>query len=253
MKFPDYLEIVSRYSGENDYLPVFEISDQLSFLDTIIPSKAAHISKEFHSSQIKKLEGSKDENSIMLRGIMMGRLAMVDDSYADSLGSKMEVYDSMPADVKSAVAIAYARVSGDFDGLQKRYSESKGDEERSRFLRAIMSIKDPALIASALGMAFTEKVKRQDITTMIMSATRNPEAKEVVWDWIKDNIIAIRKLHEGTGGMSRLALAIIPILGIGRIAEIEKFFSENRFPEAEKGVEAGMERLKIYDRFVNSL
>ena len=253
MKFPDYLEILSRYSGENDYLPVFEISDQLSFLDTIIPSKAAHISKEFHSSQIKKLEGSKDENSIMLRGIMMGRLAMVDDSYADSLGSKMEVYDSMPADVKSAVAIAYARVSGDFDGLQKRYSESKGDEERSRFLRAIMSIKDPALIASALCMAFTEKVKRQDITTMIMSATRNPEAREVVWDWIKDNIIAIRKLHEGTGGMSRLALAIIPILGIGRIAEIEKFFSENKFPEAEKGVEAGMEKLKIYDRFVNSL
>ena len=74
-----------------------------------------------------------------------------------------------------------------------------------------------------------------------------------VWDWIKDNIIAIRKLHEGTGGMSRLALAIIPILGIGRIAEIEKFFSENRFPEAEKGVEAGIEKLKIYDRFVNSL
>jgi len=253
MKFPDYLEIVKRYIGEKDYLPVFEISDQLSFLYTLIPSRISEIYTEFHSSQIKMLEGSKDENSIMLRGIMMGRLAMVDDSYADSLGSKMEVYDSLAADVKSAVAVAYARMSGDFDGLQKRYSQSKGDEERSRFLRAMTSFKDPALVSLALGMAFTEKVKRQDVTSMIMSATRNTEAREVVWEWIKANIIAIRKLHEGTGGMSRIALAIIPILGIGKISEIEKFFSENRFPEAEKGVEAGLERLKIYDRFVNSI
>ncbi|MCH8022622.1 MAG: ERAP1-like C-terminal domain-containing protein, partial [Thaumarchaeota archaeon] len=123
----------------------------------------------------------------------------------------------------------------------------------SRFLRAMMSFKDPELVSLGLGMAFTKKVKRQDVTSMILSATRNPEAEEVVWEWIKANIIAIRKLHEGTGGMSRLALAIIPILGIGRITEIEKFFSENRFPEAEKGVEAGLERLKIYDRFVNSI
>ena len=253
MKFQNYLEILSRYYGENDYLPVFEISDQLSFLDSIIPSRISEISKEFHSSQIKMLEGSKDENSIMLRGIMMSRLAMVDDNYANSLGSKMEMFDSLGADVKSAVAIAYARMSGDFNGLQKRYSESKGDEERSRFLRAMMSFKDPELVSLGLAMAFTKKVKRQDVTSMILSATRNPEAEEVVWEWIKANIIAIRKLHEGTGGMSRLALAIIPILGIGRITEIEKFFSENRFPEAEKGVEAGLERLKIYDRFVNSI
>ncbi|MFQ6011445.1 MAG: M1 family metallopeptidase [Nitrososphaerales archaeon] len=253
MQFQDYLEILKWHNEETEYLPVFEISDQLSFLDSIIPSRVSEISKDFHSVQIKRLEGSKDENSVMLRGIMMGRLAMVDEGYARSLGSKMEEYDSVEVDARSAVAVAYARSSGNFDELEKRYTESRGDEERSRFLRALMSFKDSRLVSKSFEMAFTKKVKRQDVTTMIMSAARNREAREIAWNWIKSNYDKLRKLHQGTGGMSRLALAIIPILGIGRIEEMEKFFLENSFPEAEKGVEAGMERLRIYDRFVKSI
>jgi len=40
------------------------------------------------------------------------------------------------------------------------------------------------------------------------------------------------------------------ILGIGRVEEVKRFFEENRIPEAEKGIEAGIEKLKIYDRLV---
>jgi len=40
------------------------------------------------------------------------------------------------------------------------------------------------------------------------------------------------------------------ILGICRVEEVERFFEENRILEAEKGIEAGIEKLKIYDRLV---
>ena len=45
----------------------------------------------------------------------------------------------------------------------------------------------------------------------------------------------------------------IPVIGIGRVEEAKRYFEENRIPEAQNGINAGLEKLKIYQRFVNSL
>jgi tricorn protease interacting factor F2/3 len=62
----------------------------------------------------------------------------------------------------------------------------------------------------------------------------------------------LREVYEGTGDLSRLLQSCIPILGIGRIEEVERYFSENGVPEAQNGINAGLEKLKIYRRLVNS-
>jgi len=50
--------------------------------------------------------------------------------------------------------------------------------------------------------------------------------------------------------VSRLMQSIIPYVGIGRRLEAERFFAENRPPELVKGIDAGLEKLAIYDQFV---
>ncbi len=253
ISFSEYLKIIERYYNEQDYLPALEVSDQLAFLYSIIPSRISEISKKFHKSQLKILQVKTDENSSMLGGIMAGRLAMIDESFAKELGSSFKDYEKVRPDMKDAVAIAYARAYNDFEGIVKKYREFISDEERIRMLSSLMSFKEKSLVALSLGFALSGEVKRQDVRTLILMATRNPDARDIAWMWLKVNIETLRKLYEGTGTLSRVLLAIIPILGISRVKEVEKFFEENRIPEAEKGIEAGLEKLKIYDRLVKSI
>jgi tricorn protease interacting factor F2/3 len=252
LSFSDYLSRVERYYNDHDYLPVLELSDQLAFLYSIVPSKVSEASRMFHNLQLEALQEKSEENSSMLNGIIAGRLAMLDEGYAKKLGSDFHNYAKIKPDMKDAVVIAYARANSDLEGVVKKYRESDSDEERIRFLNSMMLFKDRSLVALSFGLALSGEVKRQDITSMILAATRNPDARDVAWMWMKINLQTLRKLNEGTGRLSQVLLSTIPILGIGKADEVEEFFRENRIPEAGKGIEAGLEKLKVYDRFVKS-
>jgi len=249
--FSYYLTVVERFIDEKDDLPAREVSDQLSLLNLIVPSKVAEISKRFHASQLKRLELREDENGRMLRGIMAGRLAMVDGTYAKEVGARFLDYDAVEPDMRDAVASAFARSSGDFDSVLKRYRQSTSDEEKIRMLTALTSFNDSSLVALSFGLALSGEVKRQDVRTMISYAVGNPDARGVLWTWIKTNIEKLKEYYSASGALSRMMPSILPLLGIGRAADVEKFFNENPIPSAEAGIKAGLEKLRIYDRLAS--
>ena len=252
MSFADYLTLVKRYSNEQDYLPAREVSDQLAFLYSILGPRIVEVSREFHRSQLAVLDKKVDEISSMMRGIISVRLAMIDDDYAAKLGSRFDKYETVEPDMKEAVAVGYARACGNFEPIVKRYRESTSDEEKERLLVSMTTFKEPRLLSKLLNMAQGGEVKKQDQMTLISAATRNPHARDTAWMWIKSSMSHLREVYEGTGDISRLLQSCIPILGIGRIEEVERYFNDNRVPEAQNGINAGLEKLKIYQRLVNS-
>jgi len=84
----------------------------------------------------------------------------------------------------------------------------------------------------------------------LISGLANPDAKNMIWLWIKLYVNRLKVLYEGTGVLSRLLKAVIPFLGVGRVKELVKFFEEKKLPEAETGIKTGLERLQIYDKLV---
>ena len=252
MPFADYLTLVKRYSNEQDHLPAREVSDQLAFLYSILGPRIVEVSRDFHRSQLAVLEKKVDETSSMMRGIIAARLAMIDDDYAAKLGSRFDKYETVEPDMKEAVAVGYTRAYGNFEPIVKRYRESASDEEKERLLVSMTAFKEPRLLSKLLKMAQGDEVKKQDQMTLISATTRNPHAREIAWMWIKSSMPHLREVYEGTGDISRLLQSCIPILGIGRVEEVERYFNENRVPEAQNGINAGLEKLKIYQRFVNS-
>ena len=252
MSFADYLTLVKRYSNEQDYLPAREVSDQLAFLYSILGPRIVEVSREFHRSQLAVLEKKVDETSSMMRGIISVRLAMIDDDYAAELGSRFDKYETIEPDMKQAVAIGYARSSGNFDPIVKKYRESTSDEEKERLLISMTTFKEPSQLSRLFELVNEGEVKKQDQMTLISATTRNPHAKDTAWMWIKSSMSHLREVYEGTGDISRMLQSCIPILGIGRIEEAERYFSENRVPEAQNGINAGLEKLKIYQKLVNS-
>ena len=249
----DYLMLVKRYSNEQDYLPAREVSDQLAFLYSILESRIIDVSRDFHRSHLALLESKVDETSSMMRGIIAARLAMIDDDYAAELGSRFSDYENVEADMKGAVAIGYARAYGSFEEIAEKYRESTSDEEKVRLLVSMATFKEPRLLSQSLELAQRGEIKRQDQMTLIAATTRNPSARETAWAWIKLNMSHLREVYEGTGELSLLLQSCIPILGIGGVEEVERYFEENRITEAQNGIKAGLEKLRIYQRLVDGI
>ena len=155
--------------------------------------------------------------------------------------------------MKQAVALAYARSTNDFDGLVKAYRQSNSDEDKVRFLSAMTSFTDQGLLQKTLEFALSGEVKRQDVIGVILAATEKPHTARITWNWLQSKIEKIREMYANTGALSGVFLTIIPILGVGRIQEVESFFETHSMPEADVGIKAGLERLRTYDRLVRNI
>ncbi len=252
MAFKEYLTLIKKFGKEDEPLPAGEVSDQLASLYAMIPSKIIEISKEFHRSLLESLEKKTDQNSLILQGKAAGRLALIDESYASKLGGQFKNYAKVPPDMKQAVTLAYARSANDFDKLAAAYRGSSSDEDKVRFLTAMTAFASIGLVQRTLDFALSGEVKRQDVISAIYAATEKPQAKDVAWTWLQSNIVKLQELYRGTGTLSGVFLSLIPILGIGKVQEVEDFFDKHKMPEAEMGIKAGLERLRAYDRFVRT-
>jgi len=249
MPFKEYLNLIEKYQNEEEYLPAIELSDQLSFLYQIAPSKLVETSRQFHSAGLKIFETKKDDNSTTLKGVIAARLTLLDDAYAKSAGSKFTDLANVEPDMKRSVVMGYARSSNDYEGLISRYTKSTTDEERLRFLEGLVSFKNPELIAKTLDFALSGKVKRQDVRNVILYATSNPDGRTVVWQWFKKNMTKLEAMYAGTAQFSIILREYFSIIGVGFAAEVEKFFGEHRVI----GADIALERLRVYDQLAKKI
>jgi tricorn protease interacting factor F2/3 len=249
MLFKEYLNLIEKYQGEEEYLPAVEVSDQLSFLYQIAPSKLIAINRKFHQTELKIFQNQKDDNSTTLKGIIAARLTLVDDAYAKEASSKFNDLATIEPDMKRSVVMGYARSSNDYDGLISRYMKSTTDEERLRYLEGLASFKNPELVAKTLDFALSGKVKRQDIRNVIFYATANPDAKTAVWQWFKKNLAKLEEMYSGTAQFSIILREYFSIVGVGRLAAVEKVFNEHKVI----GADIALERLRIYDKLASSI
>jgi tricorn protease interacting factor F2/3 len=247
--FKEFVSLIEKFLNEDEYLPAVEVSDQLSFLYQIAPSKLIDINRKFHHAELKMFQNKKDDNSTTLKGIIAVRLTLVDDAYAKEASSKFNDLATIEPDMKRSIIMGYARSSDDYDGLIGRYMKSTTDEERLRYLEGLASFKNPELVAKTLDFALSGKVKRQDVRNVILYATANPDAKTALWEWFKKNMAKLEQMYAGTAQFSIILREYFSIVGVGRSAEVEKFFSEHKVI----GADIALERLRIYDRLANNI
>ena len=77
----------------------------------------------------------------------------------------------------------------------------------------------------------------------------NPEAAAVLWEWLRGGgLDRIWKAFEGTAIVPRHLSYVIPIIGLGREAEVREFFESLPYGK-EPGIQSGLELLDVYSRF----
>ena len=250
VSWKEYQTLLERFFGDEEYLPTFETSERLTTLFLIAPKKTVDLSRRYHRSQLKILETKQDENSSLLRGIVALRLAVMDDAYAREIGAKFRDLANVEPDMKRAVIVGHARSSNDYEGLLDAYKKSTTDEDRLRYLEGLASFKRLDLVRKVQEFAMAGNVKRQDIGRgLLQFTTSNPDAHAVTWGWFRDNVEKLDKMYEGTATLSAYMRMYISIIGVGRVREVEKLFSEHKLA----GADSTLERLKIHDRLANEI
>ena len=253
MSFNEYLSLLRRFQNEDDTLPAQEVSDQLTLLYTLAPSEMLEISKEFHRKLLDTFKNRSDPNSLVLRGNLATRLAVIDSQYAASLAQEFKEYKKVAPDMRPAVAIAYAKSTNDIEGLISAYRRSTSDEDKIIMLSAMTVFADENLIAKTLDFALSGSVKRQDVVAAVTGAAQNPHVRGLMWPWLKSNIGKLVGLYAGTGLMSSIFASTIPLVCLGRVSEAEAYFGEQTVPGAEIGTRVGLEKLRAYDRLMNEI
>ena len=251
--FNQYIETLSNFERETDTLPAQELSDQITLLYSLVPPKILDISKRVHRGLLETFKGRTDEKSLILEGMLASRLAVVDPDYAATLARDFNDYGKTPPDMRLAVATAYARSTNDLDGLTRKYRESSSDEDRIQFLQSMTTFSDGELVKRTLNFAISGEVKRQDVISVVIAATENPQVKDMTWEWLKSNIGKLQELYQGTGILSTVFMSNIPVLCVGRLSEAEGFFAKNAISNADAGIKVGLEKLRVYDRLVKSI
>jgi len=169
------------------------------------------------------------------------------------LARKFNDYGKTPPEMRLAVATAYARSTNDLEGLKRKYRESDSDEDRIKILQSMTTFGNEVLVKKTLDFAISGQVKRQDVISVVTAATKNPQVRDMAWEWLKSNIGKLQELYHGTGLLSGVLMSIIPVLCVGHVSEAEDFFAKHPIAEAEAGIKVGLEKLHVYDRLVRSI
>ncbi|MCG3108337.1 Leucyl aminopeptidase [Metallosphaera sp. J1] len=246
----EYFRTVRSLMNAKHHLPVLELADQLSMLYAVNSQKYGDIAKEFHMKQVKEWSGRNDPVGRRTYSTLAMNLSKMDHEFAKSLSAQFAQYEQLDGDLKSAVAVAYAVSSGPkvLDQLLTLYKQSKFDEDKTRLLNAMLSMNSPHSVVNVLSMVFTGEMKKQDIIRSLQYSLFYPGVRDAVWEWIKIHARKVAEIYQGTGIFGRVMADVIPLLGVGRVEEVEKFFEANPIRGSEKGIKQGIEILKAVSR-----
>jgi tricorn protease interacting factor F2/3 len=190
-----------------------------------------------------------DTEGILRERVSFGRMR-IDLGFARELSELFVEWDRVDPDLKPAVAAARARIEGaaGYRELRRALDGTLREDDRASIEQALMWTTEPALVLEALDRLASGAVNRGILHVVLRNAAANPVARAVLWPWLMQHLPRVDELLRGSGLLSQLLEITLPILGIGRGAEMREFFRTHSFPEGAHGIAKGLERLTILER-----
>jgi tricorn protease interacting factor F2/3 len=249
-----YFRFVRLCRNLDDYPTCLLVSTQLQLLWSIANTSkdVEDVNRSFLTAQLGRLTTSpiqgERENDGYLRGRFASMLARSDVDFAKKLAEEFDQFQTLDSNMKSAVAVAYARTvgRGAFDYFEETLVRTEDEQERSKMYAGLVSFDDPGLIKSALDFVASGKVSRSDSYWPLFFGTLNPRARQAEWDWIKGNF---NRLGELLGSKLFVIMALerfVPVVAVGSETDARDFFSGDRLSKGELGRGQILELLSVY-------
>jgi tricorn protease interacting factor F2/3 len=205
----------------------------------------------FYKSQFGKLglsvKKGEDESLAEVREAITLQLATTSLTFARNLSRRFGQYQSVEPNLKSAVAVAFAKGKGDaaFDVLVRLVKQEKNEIERERIYRALTSFSNPRLVEKSLELSTSGEVSRSDSVYTLTSASTNPNARGVLLSWLTRRYDLLCDILGGSSRFFKLMNVVIPRCGIEQETEVHRLISGKRYKEGEVTLKRTLELLEV--------
>ena len=112
-----------------------------------------------------------------------------------------------------------------FDRLVEEIKSDKVQRERSWMISALTSFRDPAITRARLDLILAKGIDPRELQYTLFNSS--PEAREVVWEFVKQNFDAINSTIAGARGIpfgASLPLTAAGFCDAAHAQQVEKFF-----------------------------
>ena len=258
-KVEEYLAFLKHYAGEDAYLPLVGISQNLYQLFLIMKEdkreNISAIGKAFLEPLLSTIGYDPDpaethaisilRDQLLLSAVLYGVDEAIQFSKA-KLSALMNGQFAHPDIMKSLMQIG-ALTGGRqvFDWLTNRLHISESEHERLNILTALGSFKEKELIEKAQRFML-DKVPSRNKFIPICALGANPFATSLMWQWYSANLTELEQLHPIH--YERVIAAIVPYSGLGREQEVAAFFDDylSRNKSIKEVVNLSLEKLTIH-------
>ncbi len=261
----DYLNFLSNYAHEEDFLPLAGIADNLFDAYLIMKGpkkqKIAATGKTLFENVLSEIgqeprQGERHTISILRDRIMLPAVLFgstdVREFALSGFSSLMKGKSIHPDIIKSVMQVG--ALNGDdktFDWFDNQLNVSESEHERMNLLIALGCFSKTRLIEKAL-QYILDKVPGRNKFVPIVSMVMNPYAGPCMWDWYISQTSALEQFHPLH--YERVIAGIIPVCGLEKEKDVETFFENymTRKDMARDAIRLSLERLRINTRMRNS-
>jgi tricorn protease interacting factor F2/3 len=256
-----YFRFVSLCSNVGDPLVVETVTEELAHLRALAEEAriVREAQSEFYTSQMArvglKAKKGQDETMSAVRELLAPQAARTDIACAKRLARLFDNYQGVPADLKSAVAIAYAlsKREAAYERLLQLLKDQETEGGRVKLYPALTSFRETNLVERTLELAISGKVSRSDATYAIGGAGVNPFAREALWRWLVKRYDRVCEIYANSQAFYSLLGSVLPVCGIGHEQEVRKFISGERYKKGELTFRRTFEMLQVNGRLRRAL
>uniref|UniRef100_A0A8R7UHA4 Aminopeptidase n=1 Tax=Triticum urartu TaxID=4572 RepID=A0A8R7UHA4_TRIUA len=272
--FASLLHLLYGYRGEADYSVLSHINTVTTSIAKISADATPALAGDIKQLLIKILlspaeklgwDPKKGEShlDVMLRPLLLTALVQLGHGKTINEGvRRFNIFTRdrstslLPPDTRKAAYLAVMQnVSSSnrsgYDALRKIYKESAEGEERLQVLGILSSCRDKGIVLESLNLIFSNEVRNQDAYILLRGI--QPEAREISWNWLKENWELISKTFPGIS-VANFVKNIVPLFTSNeKAAEISNFFATCTKPEFERTLKQNLENVRISARWAEGI
>ena len=262
VEWPTFDRSIRALGTSSDRLVITTITGAVGMLAHAFPDlpKVAALGDWFLTTQLDRIGVDRAAGEPVQSGILRERLAFmrarVDLPFARSIAGRFSEWDRLDPDLRSAVAVARARVGGTdgYHDLRRALVERlRPEAETLRLERALGWTSEPELLRETLDLGLSGSINRGHVQSVVLQAAQNPLGRAVTWSWITEKLPRLNDLFRGSGFLSTFLEYSIPYLGLGRSEAVRVYFAGHPVPEGTRGLAKGLERLALLERLKSRL
>jgi aminopeptidase N len=256
----DYLSLASGFGTERVNGVLSEVTSRLSFIHDYLTTDRSRGNFErfvqtllgplFAELGIEAKAGDNDDRR-ELRATLIAALGSAgnDSNLSTAAQGALDraLAANAPLDPTAAGAIiAVAASHGDaalWDRMLNASKASTSPAERYRYLYALASFENPALIDKGLSFALTPELRSQDTPNYLSRFLANPVARDRTWTFIKQNWATLAPKVTISLGDVRLVQGLGVFCEAAPRDDIRSFFAAHPLPAASRALDQTIERI----------